>query len=259
MCRASFRGLRWGPHYFSRLTMMMALDKFFYLTFLLLALVCSIHSAESLSFSFPYTGFQILIDLSSSASVEQDAITSFLADAWIANDTQMNAMKKNFFLRLKNKNELKSIMTSLSQFHGVIAPIEARSELISSISKDEDRTLIWDVSRDSNLKNSGQKYNVNETFCLCGDLSFAYHMMNKNLPSGSRVLWRPSPIDGLDDLAIDVWKVRSTGCLGMVLPYKTIAQAEKEEVNTIFRKLKRPCSAMDYPPTIYMIGEDEIS
>ena len=177
-------------------------------------------------------------------------------------------------------------------FHGILAPFEHRldhlsmsslapSSSSSSTTTTTTTTWIWEINQ-STITGShcvdDLALQKNELFCLCGDWRFVWQAL-RQLPSGSPTIWRPShtgqqdPDDPTLVRPVDVWNGRSAGILGIVLPAPpgerlpgSEAKDDDErwqrlvvEWTALYRKFKLPCSAMDYPPTIFMIGEDEIS
>jgi hypothetical protein len=92
----------------------------------------------------------------------------------------------------------------------------------------------------------------NEAFCFCGDSLFAVYAIQNLAPLGGTCLWKP--ISLVSD--IDVFRLRSAGICGLV---EFLLDKDDSTLVPLFRRLKRPCSAIDYPPVIYMIGEDEIN
>lgn len=104
-----------------------------------------------------------------------------------------------------------------------------------------------------------------EAFLIFGEDCFVVHSMNKLLPPGANCLWKPPTSTQLQLLSrtqspISLWRLRSNpGILGIVFSWEN-AVTEPDDLGAFsarLRKLRQPCSAMDYPPTIYMIGEDE--
>jgi hypothetical protein len=89
-----------------------------------------------------------------------------------------------------------------------------------------------------------------EVVCVEGTLGQAMQTLRSiDVNRTMGIIWKP-PSASESWTMVDVWKFRSLGLRGIVLD-----SIDSE----LYRKLKRPCSAMDYPPTIYMIGEDEIT
>ena len=67
----------------------------------------------------------------------------------------------------------------------------------------------------------------------------------------------------LSQVAIDGWKLRTSGCSALVLPFDELAQAASADgdwygVARHLMRMRRAVSAVDYPPTIFHIGEDEL-
>lgn len=72
---------------------------------------------------------------------------------------------------------------------------------------------------------------------------------------------------------LDAWRLRTAGCAAIVFPWDDLNRlccssakngskfAVEEKWNTIqkeLRRMRRPVSAVDYPPSIFMVGEDEL-
>jgi hypothetical protein len=138
----------------------------------------------------------------------------------------------------------------------------------SSWNRDVSSFQLWQVaSTDTNnppTRMSPTTDPKQEAFLLLGDDQFVVSTMNSRLPPGAHCLWKPPPGPQLlllgSGTPIAVWRLRSSpGILGIVLDWND-AMADEDQLGGIaarLRKLRQPCSAMDYPPTIYMIGEDE--
>ena len=69
----------------------------------------------------------------------------------------------------------------------------------------------------------------------------------------------------LAESAIEAWKLRTAGCSALVLPLDELCEAAAEEddggwdhVAMQLARMRRAVSAVDYPPTIFHIGEDEL-
>ncbi|CAB9503173.1 expressed unknown protein [Seminavis robusta] len=140
--------------------------------------------------------------------------------------------------------------------------------------REGDSMMMWEVSSLGDLKSAATEIGSNqkEAFILSGDDAFVIHSMN-NLPAEASCLWRPTssvarPLLLLESSPISVWRLRSNpGILGMVLEWQDIVFVcqppqqdwDAGQLYTSLKKMRQPCSAMDYPPTIYMIGEDEVS
>lgn len=118
--------------------------------------------------------------------------------------------------------------------------------------------------------NGGIGHAQEEAFLICGNTRNIYNAINNNLPANSACLWRPPIIDAKQEISfVDVWRLRSNpGIVGIVLSWTAIQKGffqtpangnQLRDFYSYVRKLKQPCSAMDYPPTIFMVGEDEIS
>jgi hypothetical protein len=63
--------------------------------------------------------------------------------------------------------------------------------------------------------------------------------------------------------AIDAWKLRTAGCSALVLPLDELSEAAEadgdwDRVAQQLVRMRRAVSAVDYPPTIFHIGEDEL-
>ena len=63
--------------------------------------------------------------------------------------------------------------------------------------------------------------------------------------------------------AVGVWSLRSTGCCALVLPLDELTAAAADtswiDVARQLARLRRPVSAVDYPPSVFMVGEDELA
>ena len=221
-------------------------------------------------FSFPTTGFQILLDASTNDNPHDVASSSVswvddrVADGWIVNSITpaLQVTDKNYFVSLRESATEKDGLLSpdpAPSLCGFVATIEHRDRLRQRQQQQEeakvtqgdisDLTWIWELS-DHRSIDPQLVSTANEVYSLHGDFAFAMQSLHRIAP-GSQVLWRPT--EGWD--VLDVWKFRSQGCRGLILD---AAKLEAQGWNELYRKLKRPCSSMDYPPTIYMIGEDEI-
>ena len=77
-----------------------------------------------------------------------------------------------------------------------------------------------------------------------------------SLPAGSA-----ATTAALHASAVDVWRLRTAGCSAIVLPLDELSAAaaasDWDAVAQELSRLRRPVSAVDYPPSIFMIGEDE--
>ena len=77
-----------------------------------------------------------------------------------------------------------------------------------------------------------------------------------------------SSLEELSRSVLDAWLLRTTaGCGAVALSYEELLQCAGGEAAKLhggwapvvqeLAKMKRPVSAVDYPPSVYMIGEDE--
>jgi hypothetical protein len=142
--------------------------------------------------------------------------------------------------------------------------------------KDDTQFRLWEVAAHDLNGMARLAADNKEAFVLCGDDSFVVQAVNERIPAGAKCLWRP-PSSMARSLLIrlhngnplSVWRLRSNpGILGMVFGWQDIVQVCRQPPNeewdavplyVSLKKMRQPCSAMDYPPTIYMIGEDETS
>ena len=78
-----------------------------------------------------------------------------------------------------------------------------------------------------------------------------------SLPSGSA-----RSQDVIHTASVRAWQLRTMGCRAIVLPWCELQSAAAESggwdgIVVQLARYRRPVSAIDYPPSIFMIGEDE--
>ena len=237
---------------------------------ILLSYLCVFASVSALSLAFGPSYFRILADLAD-APVSKGQLNDLLAsgvDSFVvkdANNLPAVRYSENCVLRgSKPKQDGLSF--------NLLRPLSERIQGTPDHQRNRGLTL-WEIQPSHRIKIEGYAYSqAEEAFVICGDDAFVVYAMNRLMSPGSICLWRPG-ID-VDQLPpIRVWKLRSNpGIMGLVFSWdelqRGLVDVSKSDVDNTWnpgrldsclRKIRRPCSAMDYPPTIFMIGEDEIS
>lgn len=166
-----------------------------------------------------------------------------------------------YFLQIQNENELSHAPFSLSKsVQGFYIPFTNVSSYLENRNHYQGK-FIWAI--DTTITSVGNLIQAmeNDIICICGDASFATFVARTMVPSQGQWIWYPMkstlkfsryiPPD------VEVWRLRSSGMLGVVLPWDLLQSVEQHERKILFRRMRRPCSAVDYPPVIYLVGEDE--
>ena len=237
---------------------------------------------------FGPTSFRILIDLSTTTSNPQDEgannhnlerLSTLLADGWICNKNDSSTLSSSLLQMDRRKPCLVRLSPNDNaaqqpSIKGVVLSCDNAADLEPSLDWDDTDSCIVIVEEKDGTSNKGLpprffKDNHVLVRCLVGDAATAFHLLQRRQGDDTHgvFVWKPPSATNLEDwqdLVINVYQMRSLGCAGLVLslPWKEWSCDKDDDIvhalNRIMLKFQRPCSAMDYPPTIYMIGEDEI-
>lgn len=210
-------------------------------------------AAFSQSSFFNPSSFPILVDLS---SLEHDEIqinnicSTLSVDAWICRPSQIPNItsRSACFVRLSDREP--SLMTaSVKEIDGAIMSCELYQNASGMFDADptshtylvEDDTAVCQTLHD-------------HVVCLVGDVATAFSILQKRRDNNTHgiFVWKPtvSSLEELETLAISVYRMRSLGCLGLILRVSSdwSHPDDLDVINRAIRKFQRPCSAMDYPP-----------
>ena len=172
-------------------------------------------------------------------------------------------LEHSFLLDIRNKEEQSSNSisheptNSLCNQQGALRYISERSSSHFASKSVDDTAVVWWISNAFHERILPDPNNTNEGFCIHGDAEYCGFVVNQLLPAGADCLWYPAGGVFTD---VELWRLRTTGLKGVVLAIESLGhdhpQFSLSKLAARFRRLRTPCSAIDYPP-IYMIGEDE--
>jgi len=201
------------------------------------------------------------IDVVPDSHIGTDAIITTIRQ----HKTMLNTSpSNNYYLQIQNENDLRGFPLNLANTsHGLYLPWTNISSSAVNDGRNLGLQIIWTLDSKSTCFDNLDLLMDNDIICICGDAPFATWAARTRVPSKGKWIWYPTAMEGQRRVGryippvVEVWRLRSSSMMGVVLPWDLLQSFDHAERIALFHRMKRPCSAVDYPPIIYLVGEDE--
>jgi len=221
-------------------------------------------------FSLSFSSLTVIVEIPPNTDkATLDNLSRCGADAFVSN-TVLDQHK--FLLRENDDSSRQEIPSCNQNLCGLLVPIMSgkhhQERNVARRQKNEDLILFWEIANEKPSSLEGPvMMNIihpdftEQAFCIRGEDEYVDFVMNEVLPPNADCLWIPP---SYPPNFVQVWRLRTAGLKGIVLSFSDMRKDNDDDmvpfhkVASDIRKMKTPCSPIDYPPIIFMIGEDEL-